>query len=118
MDKEIKRIYGKSVEIFKDLGYEISEIELPNIKYSVPCYYIPSRRPKFLPTWLDLTGVRYGPFKEGKILTEDYMKTREAGFGLETRRRTMLETYVLSAGYHDAYYTKAQKVRELIKERF
>ena len=101
----------------KDLGYEISEIELPNIKYSVPCYYIlaPAEVSSNLARF-DGGSVR--PFQRRKNLTEDYMKTREAGFGLETRRRIMLGTYVLSAGYYDAYYTKAQKVRELIKRDF
>ena len=117
VDKEINEIMEKSAKIFKDLGYEISEVELPNIKYSVPCYYIlvPAEVSSNLARF---DGVRYGLFNEGKNLTEDYMKTREAGFGLETRRRIMLGTYVLSAGYYDAYYAKAQKVRELIKRDF
>ena len=117
VDEEINESMEKSAEILKNLGYEISEIELPNIKYSVPCYYIlvPAEVSSNLARF---DGVRYGLFKEGKNLTEDYMKTREAGFGLETRRRIMLGTYVLSAGYYDAYYTKAQKVRELIKRDF
>jgi len=117
VDKEINESMEKSAKIFKDLGYEISEIELPNIKYSVPCYYIlvPAEVSSNLARF---DGVRYGLFKEGKNLTEDYMKTREAGFGPETRRRIMLGTYVLSAGYYDAYYAKAQKVRELIKKDF
>src|SRR3989344_715009 len=117
VDKEINESMEKSAKIFKDLGYEISEIELPNIKYSVPCYYIlaPAEVSSNLARF---DGVKYGLFKEGKSLTEDYMKTREAGFGPETRRRIMLGTYVLSAGYYDAYYAKAQKVRELIKKDF
>jgi len=117
VDKEINESMEKSAKIFKDLGYEISEIELPNIKYSVPCYYIlvPAEVSSNLARF---DGVKYGLFKEGKSLTEDYMKTREAGFGLETRRRIILGTYVLSAGYYDAYYAKAQKVRELIKRDF
>jgi len=117
VDKEINESMEKSAKIFKNLGYEISEIELPSIKYSVPCYYIlvPAEVSSNLARF---DGVRYGLFKEGKSLTEDYMKTREAGFGLETRRRIMLGTYVLSAGYYDAYYAKAQKVRELIKRDF
>ena len=117
VDKEINESMEKSAKIFKDLGYEISEIELPNIKYSVPCYYIlvPAEVSSNLARF---DGVKYGLFKEGKNLTEDYMKTREAGFGLETRRRIILGTYVLSAGYYDAYYAKAQKVRELIKKDF
>ena len=117
VDEEINESMEKSAKIFKDLDYEISEIELPNIKYSVPCYYIlaPAEVSSNLARF---DGVRYGLFKEGKNLTEDYMKTREAGFGLETRRRIILGTYVLSAGYYDAYYAKAQKVRELIKKDF
>ena len=117
VDEEINESMEKSANIFKDLGYEISEIELPNIKYSVPCYYIlaPAEVSSNLARF---DGVRYGLFKEGKNLTEDYMKTREAGFGPETRRRIILGTYVLSAGYYDAYYAKAQKVRELIRREF
>jgi len=117
VDEEINKSIEKSAKIFKDLGYEISEIELPNIKYSVPCYYIltPAEVSSNLARF---DGVKYGLFKEGKSLTEDYMKTREAGFGLETRRRIILGTYVLSAGYYDAYYAKAQKVRELIRRDF
>jgi len=117
VDKEINESMEKSAKIFKDLGYEISEIELPNIKYSVPCYYIlvPAEVSSNLARF---DGIRYGLFKEGKNLTEDYMKTREAGFGPETRRRIILGTYVLSAGYYDAYYAKAQKVRELIRREF
>ena len=117
VDKEINESMEKSAKIFKDLGYEILEIEMPNIKYSIPCYYIlvPAEVSSNLARF---DGVKYGLFKEGKNLTEDYMKTREAGFGPETRRRIMLGTYVLSAGYYDAYYAKAQKVRELIKKDF
>ena len=117
VNEEINEFMEKAANIFKDLGYEISEIEPPNIKYSVPCYYIlvPAEVSSNLARF---DGVRYGLFKEGKSLTEDYMKTREVGFGLETRRRIILGTYVLSAGYYDAYYAKAQKVRELIKKDF
>ena len=80
VDKEINESMEKSAKIFKNLGYEISEIELPSIKYSVPCYYIlvPAEVSSNLARF---DGVRYGLFKEGKNLTEDYMKTREAGFG-------------------------------------
>ena len=117
VDEEINESMEKSAKIFKDLGYEISEIELPNIKYSVPCYYIlaPAEVSSNLARF---DGVKYGLFKEGKSLTEDYMKTREAGFGPETRRRIILGTYVLSAGYYDAYYVKAKEIRKLIKKDF
>ncbi|MEK7142502.1 MAG: amidase family protein, partial [Patescibacteria group bacterium] len=117
VDKEINESLEKSIKIFKDMGYEVSEIDLPNIKYSVPCYYIlvPAEVSSNLARF---DGVKYGLFKEGKSLTEDYMKTREVGFGLEVRRRIILGTYVLSAGYYDDYYIKAQKVRELIRMDF
>ena len=117
VDKEVNESLEKSVKILKDMGYEVSEIDLPNIKYSVSCYYIlvPAEVSSNLARF---DGVRYGLFKEGKSLTEDYMETREAGFGLEVRRRIILGTYVLSAGYYDDYYTKAQKVRELIRMDF
>ena len=117
VDKEINESVEKSAKIFAGLGYEISEIELPHIKYSVPCYYVlvPAEVSSNLARF---DGIRYGLFQEGKNLTEDYMKTRKDGFGLETRRRIMLGTYVLSAGYYDAYYAKAQKIRELIRKDF
>jgi len=117
MDKEVNESMDGAVKKFKNMGYEILEIDLPNIKYSVPCYYIlvPAEVSSNLARF---DAVRYGLFKEGKNLTEDYMNTREAGFGLETRRRIMLGTYVLSAGHYDSYYTKAQRVRNLIRTDF
>ncbi|RJQ31242.1 Asp-tRNA(Asn)/Glu-tRNA(Gln) amidotransferase subunit GatA [Candidatus Parcubacteria bacterium] len=118
VDKEINEAMERAAKIFaNDLGWEVAEIELPNIKYSVSCYYIlvPAEVSSNMARF---DGIRYGQFKEGKTLTEDYMKTREIGFGMEVRRRIMLGTYVLSAGYYDAYYAKAQKVRGLIKQDF
>lgn len=112
-DKEINDSLDRAVKNFKNIGYEISEIDLPNAKYSVPCYYIlvPAEVSSNLARF---DGVRYGLFKEGKTLTEDYMKTREFGFGAEVKRRIILGTFVLSAGHYDDYYDKAQKVRRLI----
>lgn len=117
VDKEINDAVDAAAVIFSGLGHEIKEVELPNIKYSIPCYYIlvPAEVSSNLARF---DGVRYGLSKEGKNLLEDYKETRGAGFGGETRRRIMLGTYVLSAGYYDAYYSKAQKVRALIREDF
>lgn len=113
VDKDTNNAMEKSVKILKDIGYEVSEVDLPNIKYSVSCYYIlvPAEVSSNLARF---DGVRYGLFKEGKSLTEDYMNTREVGFGTEVKRRIILGTFVLSAGYYDDYYAKAQRVRELI----
>ena len=117
VDKEVNESLEKSVKILKDMGYELTEDNLEKAFHSVSCYYIlvPAEVSSNLARF---DGVRYGLFKEGKSLTEDYMETREAGFGLEVRRRIILGTYVLSAGYYDDYYTKAQKVRELIRMDF
>lgn len=107
----------KAVKIFQQLGMEVVEVDLPNIRYSVPCYYVlvPAEVSSNLARF---DGVRYGLFKEGKNLTDDYSETRAAGFGTEVRRRIMLGTFVLSAGYYDDYYVKAQKVMALIKNDF
>ena len=117
VDEDVNNAVKESAEFLKSLGYEVKEIELPNIKYAVPCYYIlvPAEVSSNLARF---DGIRYGLFKEGKNLTEDYMESRRAGFGAETRRRIMLGTYVLSAGYYDDYYIKAQKVRALIRRDF
>lgn len=117
VDESINTVMDKAVKIFQQLGAEVVEIDLPNIRYSVPCYYIlvPAEVSSNLARF---DGARYGFFKEGKNLTDDYAETRAAGFGTEVRRRIMLGTFVLSAGYYDDYYVKAQKVRTLIKNDF
>ncbi len=117
VDEEINNTLDNAVEKLKNLGHKIKEIDLPYIKYSVPCYYIlvPAEVSANLARF---DGVKYGLFKEGENLLDDYMETRAVGFGKEVRRRIMLGTYVLSAGYYDAYYGRAQKVRELIKGDF
>lgn len=114
---EINSMIEKSVEVFKNAGHEITEITLPYLKYSLPCYYIimPAEVSSNLAR---LDGVKYGLLKEGENLLDDYLKTRGAGFGKETKRRIMIGTYVLSSGYYDAYYSKAQKVRGLIRKDF
>lgn len=117
VDKDVSKIIDNSIEVLRRAGHEIKEIELPYVEYSLPCYYIiqPAEASANLARF---DGVKYGLYKEGKNLLEDYMETRAQGFGEEVRRRIMLGTFVLSAGYYDAYYGKAQKVRALIRNDF
>lgn len=117
MPSEITDIWDKGAKLLKDAGAEIVDITLPHTKYAVPTYYIlaPSEASSNLARY---DGVRYGVRVEGKDLQETYDATRAAGFGAEVKRRIMIGTYCLSAGYYDAYYTKAQKVRRLIAEDF
>ena len=117
INDEVNRTIEETIKKLKNLGHEIKEIELPHIKYSVPCYYIlvPAEVSANLARF---DGVRYGLSKQGKNLLEDYMETRASGFGKEVRRRIMLGTYVLSAGYYDEYYGRAQKVRVIIRKDF
>ena len=99
------------------VGAEIVEISLPHTKYALPAYYIiaPAEASSNLARY---DGVRYGVRVPGKDIIDMYEKTRANGFGAEVRRRIMIGTYVLSAGYYDAYYVRAQKVRSLIKQDF
>ncbi|HDO23616.1 MAG TPA: Asp-tRNA(Asn)/Glu-tRNA(Gln) amidotransferase subunit GatA [bacterium] len=117
VDDEINKTLDESVEKLRSIGHDIMEIDPPNLEYSLPCYYI------IMPAEVSANlarfdGIRYGLSKQGKNLLEDYMETRAQGFGKEVKRRILLGTYVLSAGYYDAYYGKAQKVRNLIKKDF
>jgi len=114
---EINKTVEAAVKKLKNLGHEIAEIEIPNIDYSVPCYYVlvPAEVSSNLARF---DGVRYGLYTEGSNLIDDYMKTRGKGFGAEVKRRIMLGTYALSAGYYDDYYLKARKAREIIKQDF
>ena len=108
----------EAIETFKDLGAEVLEISLPNVDLSLPVYYIiaPAECSANLSRY---DGVRYGYRCENPKDIEDlYMRTREEGFGSEVNRRILIGTYALSAGYYDAYYLKAQKVRQLIKNDF
>lgn len=117
VDEDVLLNFHKSVEQFKEIGYKIKEVELPNLKYSLAVYYIimPAEVSTNLARY---DGVRFGLLKEGENLLEDYLKTRGMGFGKEVRRRNMLGTYVLSAGYYDAYYNKAVALREIIRGDF
>lgn len=118
IDPEVKAITEKAIKTFSELGAEIIDISLPNTKYAIAVYYIlaPSEISSNMARY---DGVRYG-FKSpnGKDLIEQYFYTRAEGFGDEVKRRIMIGTYTLSAGYFDAYYNQAQKVRTLIKQDF
>ncbi len=118
MDEEVKRVIGKEIEKLKKLrNLEIVEVSLPMTKYAIPVYYIvvPSEDSSNLGR---LDGIRYGVRAEAKNLYDTYAKTRAQGFPEEVKRRIMIGTYALSAGYYDAYYRKAQKVRTLIIKDF
>ena len=117
MSKEIEDLWQKGINIIKDSGAEVIDISLPNTKYALPAYYIvaPAEASSNLARY---DGVKYGFRSEGKNLIEMYENTRSEGFGDEVKRRIMIGTYVLSSGYYDAYYLKAQKVRKLIKNDF
>lgn len=117
MPEEIETLWQQGIAWLKDAGAEIVDISLPHTKYALPAYYIvaPAEASSNLARY---DGVRYGLRVEGDDIADMYMKTRAAGFGPEVQRRIMIGTYVLSAGYYDAYYIKAQKVRTLIKRDF
>tara|TARA_B100001559_G_scaffold286144_1_gene262400 strand:+ start:102 stop:1559 length:1458 start_codon:yes stop_codon:yes gene_type:complete len=118
MPKEIDELWEKGKKILKDLGAQLIDISLPHTKYALPTYYIvaPAEASSNLARY---DGVRYGHrSQKGKDLIEMYENTRSEGFGDEVKRRILIGTYVLSSGYYDAYYLKAQKVRQLIKEDF
>ena len=117
MPKEIEDLWTKGIEHAKDCGAEIVEISLPHTNYALPTYYIvaPAEASSNLARY---DGVKYGFRSKGENLIDMYEKTRSEGFGAEVQRRIMIGTYVLSSGYYDAYYLKAQKVRKLIKNDF
>ena len=117
MPEEIEALWQKGIAWMKDAGAEIVDISLPHTKYALPAYYIvaPAEASSNLARY---DGVRYGLRVPGKDIIDMYEKTRAAGFGREVKRRIMIGTYVLSAGYYDAYYLQAQKVRNLIKRDF
>ena len=115
IDENVRNNFREVVEKFKSLGYEVRDIELPHIKYSLATYYIimPAEASSNLARF---DGVKYGLHKDGKNVIEDYFKTRGEGFGKEARRRIILGTYVLSSGYYDEYYESALKMKGLITE--
>ena len=117
MASEIEDLWQRGAQWLKDAGAEIVDISLPHTKYALAAYYIvaPAEASSNLARY---DGVRYGLRVPGRDVIEMYERTRAAGFGKEVRRRIMIGTYVLSAGYYDAYYLRAQRVRTLIKRDF
>ncbi len=117
MPAEIENLWAQGVEWVKAAGATIVDISLPHTRYALPAYYIvaPAEASSNLARY---DGVRYGLRVPGKDIADMYERTRAAGFGKEVRRRIMIGTYVLSAGYYDAYYVRAQKIRTLIKRDF
>ena len=118
LNSDVAKVIEVAIEEYKKLGAEIVEISLPNTKLAIPAYYVIA--PAEASTNLSrFDGVRYGYRCENPVdLTDMYMRTRGEGFGTEVKRRIMTGTYALSAGYYDAYYLKAQKLRRLISEDF
>lgn len=117
MDDDVKASVEKAIDVLKDGGAEIREISLPHTEYALATYYIimPAEVSSNLGRY---DGMRYGYNSDGETLERSYKRTRGEGFGDEVKRRIMLGTYTLSAGYYDAYYRKALKVRTLIKNDF
>ena len=117
IDPEVLQNFEEIIKKLKNKGYEIKDVVMPYLKYSLPVYYI--IMPAEVSTNLSrLDGMRYGTRKEGADVFDSYKKSRSAGFGMETRRRIILGTYVLSHGYFDAYYNKAWKVRRAIMKEY
>ncbi len=117
LNADVAALWDKGMQWLKDAGAELVDISLPHTQFALPTYYIvaPAEASSNLARY---DGVRYGLRVDGGSLDEMYSKTRAAGFGAEVKRRIMIGTYVLSAGYYDAYYLKAQKVRTLIYKDF
>src|SRR6201996_8270880 len=117
MPAEIEKLWSDGANWLKAAGAELVEVSLPHTKYALPAYYIvaPAEASSNLARY---DGVRYGLREHGKNIIEMYENTRAEGFGAEVRRRVLIGTYVLSAGYYDAYYVRAQQVRTLIKRDF
>ncbi|WP_371037897.1 Asp-tRNA(Asn)/Glu-tRNA(Gln) amidotransferase subunit GatA [Rhodosalinus sp. FB01] len=120
MPEEIEALWARGAEMLRDAGAEVRDITLPHTKYALPAYYViaPAEASSNLARY---DGVRYGyraRLAQGDGIVDMYEKTRAEGFGAEVKRRVMVGTYVLSAGFYDAYYNRARKVRTLIKRDF
>ena len=118
LDDDVRNAVEKSIDNFRSMGAEIVDVELPYAKYGIAVYYIIATA-EASSNLARYDGVRYGfRAEDTAALRQMYFKTREEGFGAEVKRRIMLGTYVLSSGYYDAYYAKAQKVRALVKRDY
>jgi aspartyl-tRNA(Asn)/glutamyl-tRNA(Gln) amidotransferase subunit A len=118
LDPEVRAKVEQAIDAYRELGAEVVDVELPHARYSIAVYYIIATA-EASSNLARFDGVRYGHrTEEGDTLQKTYRRTRDEGFGAEVKRRIMLGTYVLSSGYYDAYYLKAQQVRTLIKRDF
>ena len=117
IDKDVEKIIRASIKKAEDEGAKIVEISLPSVEFALACYYIiaPCEASANLARF---DGIKYGLSAEGKDLLDVYLKSKGHGFGAEVKRRIMIGTYALSSGYYDAYYKKAQEVRQFIKQDF
>ncbi|MFH1979042.1 MAG: Asp-tRNA(Asn)/Glu-tRNA(Gln) amidotransferase subunit GatA [Patescibacteria group bacterium] len=113
IDEEVATAIQGVIDFYKSKDFEIKQIDIPSLKYAMEVYYV-IQPAEVSSNMARYDGVRYGFFKKGENLLGDYINTREHGFGREVRRRILLGTYVLSAGYHEAYYNKAQRVKNLM----
>jgi aspartyl-tRNA(Asn)/glutamyl-tRNA(Gln) amidotransferase subunit A len=118
LDEEVRRSIEGAIDAYRELGAEVVDIDLPHAKYAIAVYYIIATA-EASSNLARYDGVRYGfRAEDAPALRDMYRRTRDEGFGAEVKRRIMLGTYVLSAGYYDAYYLKAQKVRALLRQNF
>ena len=115
--EDVKNAYAKAIEALKNAGHTIVEHQLMDAKYDISAYYITATA-EATTNLARYDGIRYGNRKEGKNLQETFIKTRSEGFGDEVKRRIMLGNFVLSSGYYEAYYVKAQKTRHIIKDEY
>ena len=117
IDKDVEKIIREQIKKAEDAGAEIIEISLPSVEFALACYYIiaPSEASANLARF---DGIKYGLSVPAENLLDVYLKSKGHGFGAEVKRRIMIGTYTLSSGYYDAYYKKAQEVRQLIKQDF
>ncbi len=119
LDEDVRSAFYQSLDHYKDLGATLKEIDLPHLRHSIPAYYILATA-EASSNLARFDGIRYGvrTQKAGQSLKDLYAQSRSEGFGREVKQRIMLGTYVLSSGYYDAYYAKANRVRELIRRDF
>ena len=117
LDSSVEKVIREAIHKFEKAGAKIVEIELPNTKYAVAAYYVINMS-EASANLARYDGIRYGLHQEAPDLFHEYLDSRGTGLGTEVKRRIMLGTYALSAGYYDAYYVKAQKVRSLLKQDF
>ena len=117
LDSKVKEVIEKNISLLQKKGARIKKVSLPHTKVALPCYYL-IMVAEISANLARFDGIRYGLCQKAKDLLEVYLETRTKGFGEEVRRRILLGVYALSAGYYDAYYLKAQKVRTLIKQDF